>query len=530
MPNIIQQPCDEGAIRSQPCVAPCSADAKRWVLLATILGSSMASIDSTIVNVALPTLQTELAATATDVQWVVESYALFVAALILVGGALGDRFGRRRIFTIGVVLFTLASVGCGLAFNVQQLIWARSIQGIGGALLIPGSLAIISATFAPADRGGAIGLWSGFTAITSAIGPVLGGWLIEHASWRWMFFVNVPLAIAIVGVSLWQVPESRNPEASPKLDWWGAVLAVVGLGGVVYGSIESSSQGFGNIRVWSAIAIGAICLGAFIVVEARLAAPMMPLKLFRSRTFSGANLLTLLLYAALSGALFFLPFNLIQVQHYSPTAAGAALVPFPILMFLLSRWSGGLVDRYGARRPLIVGPTIAAAGLGLMSVPSIGGSYWMTFFPAVIVLGLGMAICVAPLTTAVMGAVAVRYAGAASGINNAVARIAGLLAIAVLGIVVSHIFNASLDRSLIQLDLSLPARQFLDTQRINLAAAAVPPDLSANTSATLRSAIALAFVDGFRWVMWIAAGLAIASAAIASLMLGDERQQGADND
>jgi EmrB/QacA subfamily drug resistance transporter len=525
MTNIIKQPCDEGAIRSQLCVTSYPASAQRWVLLATILGSSMASIDSTIVNVALPTLQTELGATATDVQWVVESYALFVAALILVGGALGDRFGRRRIFTIGVTLFTLASVWCGLSPNVWQLIWARSLQGIGGALLIPGSLAMIGATFPPDRRGSAIGIWSGFTAMTSAVGPVLGGWLLERASWHWLFFINVPLAAIVLGASLWQVPESRDPEASPQLDWVGAVLAVVGLGGIVYGLIESSSRGFGSVRVWSAIAIGTLCVGVFIRVESRLAAPMVPLKLFASRTFSGTNLLTFLLYAALGGALFFLPFNLIQVQHYAPTAAGAALVPFPILMFLLSRWSGGLVDRFGARPPLIIGPTIAAVGLGLMTLPSSGGSYWTTFFPAVLVLGLGMAITVAPLTTTVMGAVAVRYTGAASGINNAVARVAGLLAIAMFGIVLANVFNASLDRSLIPLDLSLTARQLLDTQRINLAAAQLPPGLSASTSAALRSAIALAFVDGFRWVMWIAAGLAISSAAIAALVLEQRSQR-----
>ena len=523
MTNIIKQPCDEGVIRAQPCVVPCAPKAKVWVLMATILGSSMAYIDSTIVNVALPTLQTDLAATATDVQWVVESYALFVAALILVGGALGDRFGRRRIFTIGVALFTIASVWCGLSASVQQLIWARAVQGIGGALLIPGSLAIISATFTQTQRGRAIGLWSGFTAITSAVGPVLGGWLIEHASWRWMFFMNVPLSIVVVVVSLWHIPESRDAEASPKLDWWGAVFAIVGLGGVVYGLIESSTQGFGNSRVLSAILIGTFCLSAFIFTEARLAAPMMPLRLFRSRTFSGANLLTFLLYAALGGALFFLPFNLIQVQHYSPTAAGAALVPFPILMFLLSRWSGGLVDRYGARLPLIIGPTLAAVGLGLMTVPGIGGSYWTTFFPAVIVLGLGMAICVAPLTTTVMDAVAVRYAGAASGINNAVSRVAGLLAIAGLGIVVSHTFNASLDQRLAPLNLSLQAQQFLDAQRINLAAAGVPPGLSSNVSAALQQAISLSFLDGFRWVMGIAAGLAISSAVIAAFMLNGKQ-------
>jgi len=524
MTDIIKQPGDEGAIHAQSCT-PASISTQRWVLLATILGSSMASIDSTIVNVALPILQTELRATVTDVQWVVESYALFVAALILVGGAFGDRFGRRRILTIGVILFTLASVWCGFAPNIGQLIWARSIQGIGGALLIPSSLAIIGATFPSDRRGSAIGIWSGYTAMTSAIGPVLGGWLLERASWHWLFFIDVPLAAIVLGVSLWQVPESRDLEASPKLDWVGAVLAVVGLGGIVYGLIESSSQGFGNVRVWGAISIGSICLGAFIIVESRLSAPMVPLKLFRSRTFSGTNLLTFLLYAALGGALFFLPFNLIQVQHYAPTAAGAALVPFPILMFLLSRWSGGLVDRYGARKPLIIGPTIAAIGLGLMTLPSIGGSYWTTFFPAVVVLGLGMAITVAPLTTTVMAAVSVRYTGAASGINNAVARVAGLLAIAVLGIVISHVFNASLDRRILPLDLPLAVRQSIDLQRINLAAATVPPGLSADTNLALRSAIALAFVDGFRYVMSIAAGLAISSAAIAALLLGDPARQ-----
>ena len=336
--------------------------------------------------------------------------------------------------------------------------------------------------------------------------------------------MNVPLAVVVVVVSLWHIPESRDAQASPKLDWLGAVFAVVGLGGVVYGLIESSTQGFGNSRVLSAIAIGVVCLSAFIFTEARLTAPMMPLKLFRSRTFSGANLLTFLLYAALGGALFFLPFNLIQVQHYSPTAAGAALVPFPILMFLLSRWSGGLVDRYGARLPLIIGPTLAAIGLGSMTVPGIGGSYWATFFPAVIVLGLGMAICVAPLTTTVMDAVEVRYAGAASGINNAVSRVAGLLAIAGLGIVVSTTFNASLNQRLAPLHLSLQAQQFLDAQRINLAAAAVPPGLSSNVSAALQEAISLSFLDGFRCVIGIATGLAISSAVIAAFMLNDRQQ------
>jgi EmrB/QacA subfamily drug resistance transporter len=521
MANPIKPPGDKGGIYSRPCSSPCPRNARVWVLVATILGSSMAFIDSTVVNVALPTLQTQLNATVSDVQWVVESYALFVAALILVGGSLGDHFGRRRIFVLGVALFAIASLWCGLAPTIGQLIIARGVQGMGGALLIPGSLSIIGASFPNEQRGRAIGLWSGFTAITSTAGPVLGGWLIETFSWRWVFLINLPFAVAVVAISLWRIPESRDPEAS-RLDWFGAVLAIVGLGSIVYGLLESAIVGF-NAVVVGAITIGFLILGCFLWLESRLASPMMPLSLFRSRTFSGANLLTLLLYAALGGALFFLPFNLIQVQGYSATAAGAALVPFPVIMFFLSRWSGGLVSRYGARMPLVIGPAIAAIGFALMARPGVGGSYWATFFPAVIVLGLGMAICVAPLTTVVMNAVNVRYVGAASGMNNAVSRIASLLAIAGLGIVMLNQFNYSLDRGIASLPLSIDAQQFLNTQRINLAAASIPPGLSNEVQVALRSAIAVAFVDGFRLVMEIAVGLAIASSITAALMIERRR-------
>ena len=522
MANTVKPPCDEGIICSKLPSSPCSQNARVWVLVATILGSSMAFIDSTVVNVALPTLQTDLKATVADVQWVVESYALFVAALILVGGSLGDHFGRRRIFLLGVALFAIASMGCGLAATIGQLIVARGLQGVGGALLIPGSLAIIGASFTNEQRGRAIGLWSGFTAMTSAAGPVLGGWLIETFSWRWIFLVNLPLAAIVLVVSLWHVPESRDVEAS-RLDWLGALLAIGGLGSIVYGLLASANGGF-NAVVVSTIAIGMAIVGLFFWVESHLASPMLPLSLFRSRTFSGANLLTFLLYSALGGALFFLPFNLIQVQGYSATAAGAALVPFPVIMFLLSRWSGGLVDRYGARLPLMVGPTIAAIGFGLMTLPGIDGSYWTTFFPAVVVLGLGMAICVAPLTTAVMSAVNVRYVGAASGVNNAVSRIASLLAIALLGIVMLNRFNSSLNQRIAHLHLAPDAQQFLDTQRVNLAAAVVPSGLSVEVKMALQGAIAAAFVDGFRLVMSIAVGLAIASAITAALMIERRRK------
>src|SRR5256714_14644232 len=359
MANIGRQPCDEGVIRSGRAAKPCSKASGPWVLAATILGSSMAFIDGTVVNVALPALQSDLHATVPDVQWVVESYALFLAALLLVGGSLGDHFGRRLAFVIGVCLFAIASVGCGLALNVNQLIAARAVQGVGGALLVPGSLAIISASFDEERRGQAIGTWSGFTAITTAFGPVLGGWLIEHVSWRAVFFINVPIALVVVLISLRHVAESSDEEKA-RVDWIGAILAVLGLAALVYGLIESSRLGVTNRSVGIVLVLAVVLLIVFIFVEARRPHPMLPLALFRSPVFAGTNLLTFLLYAALSGTLFFLPLNLIQVQHYSPTAAGAVLLPFIIIMSLLSRWSGGLVVRYGPKLPLVIGPLIAA--------------------------------------------------------------------------------------------------------------------------------------------------------------------------
>ena len=333
----------------------------RWILAATILASSMAFIDGTVVNVALPFLQTNLNATAIGIQWVVEAYSLFLSALLLVGGSLGDRYGRRRIFNLGVVIFAVASALCGMAANIEQLIAARAVQGIGGALLVPGSLALISSSFNEKERGKAIGTWSGFSAMTTAIGPVLGGWLVEHWSWRAAFFLNLPLAVAVLLISVWKVPETREKEQHGRLDWPGAALATIGLGGVIYGLIESPRLGFSNPFVLLTLIGGLVALAVFIINEARAKNPMVPLKLFRNRDFAGANVLTLLLYAALSGTFFFFTLNLIQIQHYSATAAGASLLPFVVLMFSLSRWSGSLVDRFGARLPLTIGPLIAAA-------------------------------------------------------------------------------------------------------------------------------------------------------------------------
>ncbi len=488
-----------------------------WILFATILGSSMVFIDTNVVNVAIPRIQLDLSASATSVQWVVESYALFLGALILLGGSLGDMFGRRRIFGLGVILFALSSAWCGFAADIGQLIGARAVQGIGGALLTPGSLSIIRASFSDEQRGRSIGLWSAFSAITSALGPVIGGWLVQNASWRWVFFINIPLALAVLFILFLHVPESYAEQGNIYIDVPGAILATLGLGVLVFGLLESSTIGLLHPLVLMCILIGVLLLISFLVAERHSPAPMIPLSLFRSRTFAGTNLLTFLLYAALGGTLFFLPFNLIRVQGYSATAAGAALLPYTSLMFSLSRWSGGLVVRFGPRLPLIVGPLIAGVGYILFAVPGIGSGYWTTFFPAVLVTGLGMSITVAPLTTTVMGAVSDRYAGAASGINNAVARIAGLFAIALLGICVLVVFNQTLDASLTTLHISPAVRHLLDAQRSKLVGAEVPASLGMTLHHELSRAIAESFVAGFRLAMLINAGLAFAGSLCAFL-------------
>jgi len=484
----------------------------------------MAFIDSTVVNVALPALQTNLNASIVDVQWVIEAYSLLLSALLLVGGSLGDHYGRRRVFLIGVALFAVASAWCGLAPDIHQLIVARAAQGLGAALLVPGSLAIISSSFPENERGRAIGTWSGFSAITTAIGPVIGGWLIEHFSWRAIFFINVPIALLIIFISLWRVPESSDKE-SKGLDWLGAILITFGLGALVYGLIESSQLGFSDRSVLAALAAAVTLLALFLIIEARISNPMLPLVLFRSGTFTGANLLTFLLYGALGGSLFFLPLNLIQVQHYSATAAGAAFLPFILIIFLLSRWAGGLVERYGSKIPLVIGPLIAAVGFGLFMLPGVNAGYWQTFFPAVVVLGIGMAISVAPLTTTVMNSVVQNRVGVASGINNAVARGAGLLAIAVLGIVMLQSFNHAMDRRLAGENLPPGAWQSLQSQRTKLAAASLPDELDQMTKQLIGQAIAGSFVHAFRLIMAIGAMLAAVSAMVAWVLIGTAAQK-----
>jgi EmrB/QacA subfamily drug resistance transporter len=513
-----KSPCDDGVIEAGEEAVPCPKPDRPWVLAATILGSSLAFITGSVVNVALPAIQTALGASAADMQWVINGYLLFLGALILVGGAAGDRFGRRRVFVIGTAVFTAASMGCGLAPNVGWLVGLRALQGIGGALLVPGSLALISASFPKEERGAAIGTWAAFSALTTAVGPLIGGGLVDAGSWRWVFFVVVPFALVCIGITLWRVPESRDPDAQ-ALDGPGAALATAALGAIVYGLITAGERGWTSGPVLLSLTVGVGLLAAFVRWEARTRTPMVPLGLFRSPAFSGANLMTLLLYCALNGALFFLPFNLMQVQGYSATEAGAAFLPFTILVGGLSRWAGGLVDRVGARPPLVGGPVVAGLGFGLLAWPDIGGSYWTTYFPGLALAGVGMAISVAPLTTVVMNAAGDENAGVASGVNNAAARVAGLLAIAVLGSVAVGLFSTALDARLSAIEAPAEVEQAVWAARHDLAALSVPADAAPGPRERLAAAVDRSYVWSFRWIMGIAAALGIGSAVCAALTI-----------
>ena len=492
----------------------------RWVLAATVIGSGMTFLDGTVVNVALPALQADLDATITEVQWVIAAYALMLGGLILVGGSMGDQFGRKRVFLGGVVFFTAASIFCAAATSPWVLILGRALQGFGAAFLVPGSLAIIGATFDDAERGRAIGTWSGFSAMTAAIGPVAGGWLIQHVSWRAAFFLNVPLAAVVIALSLRFMDESRDSSRTGSVDWRGAVLAVTGLCGIVFGLLEAPPLGIANPLVAGSLAIGAVTLVLFVIVERRATNPMLPLALFRSRTFTLANALTFVLYGALNLVMFLVPLNLIQVQGYTPAQAGAALLPFPIIMFTFSRWSGGLVARIGSRLPLTLGPAIAAVGIALYARAGSGGSYWTTFFPAAVVLGCAMAMTVAPLTTTVMAAVETLHAGVASGVNNAVARVAGLVAIAVFGLMLTRTFDTRVRRELDHLSIAPSVRATVDRELPKMAGADVNTMelLPASQRPAVRDAIDRAFVSAFRLILSVAALLALAAAATGALL------------
>jgi EmrB/QacA subfamily drug resistance transporter len=517
-------PCDDGAVLGSGTSGGFAPAARRWTLAAAILGTAMAFVDGSVVNVALPAIQHDLDATAAQMQWVVEAYALFLASLLLVGGALGDRLGRRAVFMIGVALFTAASLACALSPAPALLIAARGVQGIGAALLVPGSLSLIGAAYPRSERGGAIGTWSALSGVAAALGPVIGGWLIEHANWTWAFLINLPIGVVLWIVCAWRVPESRDEAASGRVDLRGAALATAGLAGVVFAFIQAPTDGWLAGAVLGSGVAGSLALVGFVFNESRVAAPMVPLRLFANSDFAGANVLTLLLYAALGGGLYFLPLNLIQVQGYGATAAGAAMLPFVAIMFLLSLASGRLVARIGAKPLLVVGPLVAAAGFGLLMRPGLGGSYWVTFLPAIVTLGLGMAVTVAPLTTTVMNAVGSGLSGVASGVNNAGARSASLLAIAVFGVVMIHAFDSRLAALLSGLPLPAHVAEAVVAQRTRLAGIVLPPGLDHAQAESLRQAIGVAFVAGFRQVMALCAGLALLGALSAAWFIGRDRR------
>jgi EmrB/QacA subfamily drug resistance transporter len=516
MANPKPRPCDEAAIRSVSAGSDCAAASKPWVLAVTIMASTISYIDESVVNIALPTIEADLKTSAATVQWLVNAYMLSLTALVLVGGAAGDQLGRRRVFITGTAIFAAASLWCGLSYDIASLIVARAVQGGGEALLIPCSLAIIGATFDENERGKAIGLWAGFAAISAALGPVLGGWIVDHVSWRWIFLINPLIALPCIWIALRRVPESSDPQATRGLDWRGALLALFGLGALVYGLIAAPGRGWGDPIVIVSLVAGLLLLVAFVWEEKRSPTPMMPLALFAARTFAGVNLLTLLLYAALGGAFFFLPFLFTQVHGYSATVAGAAFLPFTIIMAVLSRWSGGLIDRFGARTPLIIGSAITALGFALLAVLSNAQTYGVMILP-MIVLGLGMALIVAPLTTTVINAVPERQTGVASGINNAVASLASLLAVAIFGAVALGAHNAALERRLSAQEMSADTRQAVAQARGKFVVEL--PAVPAKDREAAVTIVRQSLADSIRLVMWLAAALALAAALCAALTI-----------
>ena len=449
----------------------------RWVLVATILGSGIAGLTATVVNVALPTIGRDLDTATAGLQWILNGYLLPLAALILLGGSLGDRFGRRRVFLIGVVWFAGASALCGLAPNITTLVAARALQGVGAALLAPGSLAILQASFAPGDRARAIGAWSGLSGVATAVGPLLGGYLVEQGSWRWVFLLNLPLAVAVVVIARRHVPESVDPTATGEVDMVGGLLGSLGLGGLTYALIEAPGRGVASPLVVTAAVMGVVGLVGFILAERRGRHPMLPLDIFTSRQFSGANFMTLAMYAALGGMLFLLATYLQTSLGYSPIESGLALMPVTVLMLVLSARAGALASRIGPRLPMTVGPLVVAAGLALMARIQPDTTYVATVLPAAVVFGLGLALTVAPLTATVLAAADERHAGVASGVNNAVARVAQLLAVAGLPVLAG-----------------ITGDDFTDP---------------------------VAFASGFRTAAFVTAGLAAVAAAVSWLTISD---------
>jgi EmrB/QacA subfamily drug resistance transporter len=499
---------------------------EKWILAATIIASTMAFSDMTIVNVALPILQESLGASFSAVQWVVESYTLVLSAMILVGGAIGDLFGRRRVFSIGIVIFAIASAGCGLAPDAQTLIIARGVQGFGAALMMPGSLAIVSASFPRERQGDAIGLWSVSTGISMAVAPAFGGWLIETFSWHAAFLINLPLAALALLITLRHVPESRSAHAR-SLDLVGMVLAIVGLGALTYGLIAAGEHGFADPRASGSMLGGALVLVLFVLAERRARDPMVPLRMFKLPNFAGIQAYTFLLWAALHGTTFFVPFRLMQVQGLEPMEAGMALLPLVVIASLLSRWFGRLADRVDPRLLLVGGALLTGSGFFLLVLPDANTHYLIGFLPPLALMGIGMGMCQVPVTVVALNAAGPSHVGTSSAINNMAARTGGLIAIAVFGLVLAHGFGAALTPALQSAGLPEAAQAALELQRAKLAGAVVPADLTPEQQAAATAAIKSAFISGYRWAMVVAGVMAFFSALVALRFIRGGRVRGA---
>lgn len=496
----------------------------RWTMIATILASSMAFIDSTALNVILPSLQTDLEATGVDLFWVLNSYLLMLASLIIVGGSLGDKKGRVHTFRVGIIIFLLGSVCCGFSPSTFWLIVSRTVQGVGGALMIPGSLAIISAVFSSKEKGTAIGTWSAATTIVMICGPIFGGTLGDLGLWRYIFFINVPIGIFCI-YALNHVSESREEGAS-KIDWPGAVSLILSLGFLTFGFLEMPEWGMGHWMVTGSIGVGVLLLIAFLAIESRSQAPMIPLELFRNRSFSGVNLLSFFLYAGLGGLILFLSLNIIQIQGYTQLQAGLTFLPFSLIMVLFARKMGKLTDTYGARRFLIIGPALAGVGMGWLSEIGMTGGpsdYWVTYFPGFLVFAVGMAITVVPLTTEVMSCVSADRSGIASGINNSVTRISGTFMNAIAGALAIVVF-ANFIASGIPDAIRPENRSLILEEALKLGDATPPDILSEENSRLIASLYREGFLDTYKLIGRICAALALLSSLIAFLMIKSHKK------
>ena len=483
----------------------------------------MAFIDGTALSVALPAMQAEMDATGADLLWVANAFSVPLAALLLLGGGLGDSFGRKRILVAGIMIFTAASLACGLAPGVHALIVARVAQGIGGALMIPGALAMISTFFDPAQRGRAIGTWSAFTVLATAVGPVLGGLLAGADLWRWVFFINLPLAAITLAVLLLKIPTDRTPTHRVRVDWWGALCVSVGLAGLTHGLIQWSQASLDDRAVPVTLLAGAFALIVFVVIQRNVRHPLLPLDIFKSRTLTVASLLSLLFYVALHGLLFFLPLNLIQVQHYDPALAGLTQLPLMVLVIVLSRFAGNLVDRHGPRLPLTIGLVLAGVGFWLLATPGVTAGardFAEAFLPGLLLVGAGLGLSAAPLSTTVIGAVPAKHVGLASGINSTLSRFAAVLAIAILGPVAIVAFDHSLEAQIARLGLPAEAQTRLRQESVKLSEARPPANLSPEASIEVKKSIELAFVDAFRLIARLAAVLSWVGALLAACLLG----------